>query len=372
MTNYRIPEIVVPGKRLGRHVNHDERSLAYAIPETDVVVSVQWPRVIPVLNQGDVGACTGNACTGLLGTQPDDTALAAKLAAGLVLDESLALTLYSEAETIDGDGPYPPNDNGSSGLSVAQAAKNAGLCSGYTHALSIAAAHTAIQAGPFMVGSDWYDSFDTTDANGLVEIVPGAAVRGGHEYECRGYDAPTDLWHFVNSWGESYGVAGEFYYSSATFEALLANDGDVTALVPLSQPAPTPAQPNSESVLHRLEDEVERVEKDIVDAILGHDSDATDEAPDSPSSPDTAAQVLPDEGHGDEVPSGPETGVGTSSNSLGGPDPVDHEAIAARTAWLQNFEHRVRGILALVLTRVEPAALLKEIEQLAEDLKKDL
>ena len=243
MTVRIIPEIVVPGKRLGRHVRHDDRSLAFAIPESDVVVSVQWARVIPVLDQGDVGSCTGNACTGILGTMPDDGDLAAEFAAGLVLDEAEALTLYSAAEVIDGDGPYPPNDNGSSGLSVAQAAKNAGLCSGYLHALSIPRSRRTIQAGPFMVGSDWYDSFDTPDVTGLVSIAPGATVRGGHEYECIGYDAPSDLWHFVNSWGTAYGVNGHFYYSTATFAALLASEGDVTSLVPLSQPVPVPVPP---------------------------------------------------------------------------------------------------------------------------------
>ena len=179
MTVRFIPEIVIPGKRLGRHVRHDDRSLAFAIPESDVVVSVQWARVIPVLDQGDVGSCTGNACTGILGTMPDDGDLAAEFAAGLVLDEAEALTLYSAAEVIDGDGPYPPNDNGSSGLSVAQAAKNAGLCSGYLHALSIPAAHSAIQAGPFMVGSDWYDSFDTPTSPGSCRSLRGQLSAAG-------------------------------------------------------------------------------------------------------------------------------------------------------------------------------------------------
>jgi len=241
MTTRLIPEIIVEGKRLGRHVNHDERSLAYVLPEADTIVTVQWDRVIPVLNQGDVGSCTGNACTGILGTNPDDGDLAALIAAGLVLDENEALALYSAAETIDGDGPYPPNDNGSSGLSVAKAAQAKGLCSGYLHALSVAAAHTAIQSGPFMVGSDWYTSFDTPDASGLVAIAREATVRGGHEYECTGYDLPSDLWHLVNSWGTSYGVEGHFYYSTETFAALLASQGDVTSLVPLSKPVPVPS-----------------------------------------------------------------------------------------------------------------------------------
>jgi hypothetical protein len=243
----RIEEVVVEGKRLGRHVRHDARSNAYLIAETDAPVTVQWDRVIPVLDQGNVGSCTGNAATGHIGTLPDDDASLTAL--GVILDESEALSLYSAAEVIDGSGPYPPNDNGSSGLSVAQAAKAAGLISGYLHATTIAAAQAAIKVGPFIIGSDWYSSFDTTDANGLVAIAPGATVRGGHEYECIGYDATSDLWHLVNSWGTSYGVAGHFYYSSATFEALLAADADVTQFVPLSQPAPvpTPVTPNAPS-----------------------------------------------------------------------------------------------------------------------------
>jgi hypothetical protein len=234
----RIPEHRIPGKRLGRHVHHDSRSLKFLIDPDGTTKSARWAREIPVLDQGDVGSCTGNAATGDLGTQPDYTVLAAQLVAGLTLNEAEALRLYSAAETIDGDGPYPPNDNGSSGLSVAKAAKNAGLISGYKHITSLAAAKTAIQTGPFIVGSNWYTGMDNPSANGLVAAT--GTVRGGHEYSCIGYDADQDLWEFVNSWGASYGVAGHFFYSSATFSKLLSEEGDATVLLPLATPAPAP------------------------------------------------------------------------------------------------------------------------------------
>jgi hypothetical protein len=189
------------------------------------------------------GNCTGNAATGALGTDPDYASLTSQISGGLKLNEAEALKLYSAAETIDGDGPYPPQDHGSSGLSVAKAAKNAGFISGYTHITSIAAAQTAIQTGPFIVGSDWYTSFDSPDSNGLVDIAKGATVRGGHEYECIGYDAADDLWEMVNSWGTSFGVEGHFFYSTATFRALLASQGDATVLIALAAPAPTPTPP---------------------------------------------------------------------------------------------------------------------------------
>jgi hypothetical protein len=194
--------------------------------------------VIAVLDQGNVSSCTGNATVGALGTSPAYAALSELIADGLVLDEDLALKIYSEAETIDGDGPYPPNDNGSSGLSVAKAAKNNGLISGYTHITNIAQAQTAIQSHPFIVGSDWMTDMDNPDENGVVQI--GGSVRGGHEYECVGYDSATDLWEFVNSWGTSFGKAGHFFYNTANFHSLLSNGGDATVLLPLTAPAPVP------------------------------------------------------------------------------------------------------------------------------------
>lgn len=243
ITRRDIPEVSVEGKPLGRHVRHDSRSLSFLVESDGTVATARWNRVIPVLDQGQVGSCTGNAATGALGTDPDYDSLTTQIAQGLKLNEGEALTLYSAAETIDGDGPYPPNDHGSSGLSVAKAAANAGLISGYTHITSIGAAQTAIQTGPFIVGSDWYTSFDTPDANGLVAIAKNATIRGGHEYECIGYNAESDLWEMVNSWGTSFGVEGHFFYSSVTFKALLANQGDATVLLPLAVPAPTPTPP---------------------------------------------------------------------------------------------------------------------------------
>jgi hypothetical protein len=223
---------------LGRLVDHDPRSLAYQVVPDGTVQTVRWARVIAVLDQGQVGSCTGNAAVGHLGTQPEDATLQGLIAAGLTLDEAEALKLYSAAEVIDGSGPYPPNDLGSSGLSVAKAAKNAGLISGYLHMTSLNACKTAIQNGPMCIGINWYDGFDNPDASGLVTI--SGSVRGGHEVCVIGYDASTDHWEAVNSWGITYGVSGHFFFSSADFSRLLSEQGDATQFVPLSKPAPVP------------------------------------------------------------------------------------------------------------------------------------
>ena len=133
-TTYRrlIEERVIPGQRLGRHVRHDSRSLLYPWQESgEALKDVLLTRRIAILDQGDVGSCTGNAETGALGTDPLFGTLPPDRQGRL--GETLALALYSAAETIDGDGPYPPHDNGSTGLSVCKAAQNAGWITGFTH-----------------------------------------------------------------------------------------------------------------------------------------------------------------------------------------------------------------------------------------------
>ena len=69
----KIPEIKLPGMRLGRHVRRDSRSLRYAYRPRRAPSTLSdklWPRHIPILDQGDVGSCTGNEETGVLGTDP--------------------------------------------------------------------------------------------------------------------------------------------------------------------------------------------------------------------------------------------------------------------------------------------------------------
>lgn len=234
----RIPEVVVPGRRLGRHVDHDERSLQFLLPPARDAVSVSWPRIVPIFDQGNLGSCTGNAAAGCLGSDPFQSTLP-----NVTEDETLAVGIYSDAEKVDGGVGYPPEDQGSSGLSVAKVCKTRGYISGYLHATTVDAAHTALQAGPFLIGSYWYASMDNPDAEGIVKADAGSGIRGGHEYLCRGYDATKDLWQLDNSWGTSWGKQGTFFYDTPTFAALLAAEGDVTSFVPATQPSPTPQPP---------------------------------------------------------------------------------------------------------------------------------
>src|SRR6478609_1006417 len=97
------------GARLGRNMWLDARSLVYMV-ENDVrqmgesLASREWERVLPVLDQGELGSCTGNAGTGALGTQPFYDAVGGVLPATAAAAEEFAVQLYSDATVVDG---YP-------------------------------------------------------------------------------------------------------------------------------------------------------------------------------------------------------------------------------------------------------------------------
>lgn len=222
--------------KLGRHVGHDSRSLDYLVPVTTTTFTpVKWDLAAPVLDQGDLGACTGFATATCLNHAP--------YMVGRVETDADGITIYSAATRLDAyPGNYPPSDTGSDGLSAAKAAVKLGLISGYLHITTPAALASALTLGPVIVGTDWYESMFTADGNGLVTIDVASGLAGGHEYTL---DEITGDGHFgfTNSWGDSFGVGGRFYVEQTAFLGLLADQGDATHFVPLSAPAPTPTPP---------------------------------------------------------------------------------------------------------------------------------
>jgi hypothetical protein len=239
VTYQRIPEVHGRG-RLGRHVNHDPRSLSFRVGRpVGALVSVLHERVTPVFDQGDLGSCTGNAAVGALGTAPLFAALPADHA---TLDESLAVAVYQDATQLDPfPGAYPPDDTGSDGLSAAKALKARGLISGYLHATDLVSMQAALQATPVIVGVNWYSGFDSPDSSGRVRV--SGSVRGGHEFEVIGMDMTTGMFTAVNSWGASWGVNGRFKFSFTDMTRLFSEQGDCTQLLPLTAPVPTPTPP---------------------------------------------------------------------------------------------------------------------------------
>ncbi|KUN03137.1 hypothetical protein AQI95_24570 [Streptomyces yokosukanensis] len=246
MSTSLLPENRSRAYRLGRHVEHDPRSLRYAhgvLPDS-AIKPVQWTRRVPVFDQGDLGSCTGNAAAGVLAT---DSAAGQGASSVTVkgteraVDESLAVDLYKLATTLDNvPGTYPPDDTGSSGLGVAKALESVGLATGYTHAFSLAALKSALQTGPAMLGIVWLNSMFDPASDGTLPVDHSSGVAGGHEIVCTGWDGSR--FRLDNSWGAGWGDAGSCWVKEPDMQWLLGQQGDVTvpALVVAPQPAPTP------------------------------------------------------------------------------------------------------------------------------------
>ena len=236
----------------GRIVEHDHRSRAFKFNTAGISVhSVHHVRKIPVLDQGNIGSCTGNATVGCVGTLPFYTTLSK--AQRSALNEAEAVRLYSQATRVDEwPGEYPPDDTGTSGLAIAKAAVAAGYINGYRHTFSFDDALKALSVQPVISGINWYEGFTYPDAKGVISQF--GQLAGGHEIVLDEIDLDRKLIGATNSWGTAWGLNGRFYIPFELFEQLLHEDGDVTVFTPLSQPAPEPVYDQIDSdfaaVLH--------------------------------------------------------------------------------------------------------------------------
>lgn len=230
-----IKHIASTDPRLKRHVHHDSESKKYAFNTADIkIVTTKHIRQIPILDQGQTGSCTGNAGIGVLGTDPHNQIQ--NIIYGL--NESGAVKLYSDAESLDGDGPYPPNDHGSSGLSVAKVLLSKKLISSYQHNFTLQDTLKALVQYPLMIGTNWHRDMFNPDADGRVH--PTGSIQGGHEYEAYMVDVEKGIVWFHNSWGAAWGVNGDFYMTWQDLNTLLKASGDSTVLIPEDVVPPTP------------------------------------------------------------------------------------------------------------------------------------
>ena len=247
----------VYGYGLGRNVEHDVRSWHFPARRVEPK-TVLWEHNAPVLDQGQLGSCTGNALAQCLNTE----FFKSSRPNGVYLTEGDAVALYSKATELDDfPGEYPPTDTGSSGLAVCKAGIQHGFLTGYTHPFGIDDVMGALTISPLIVGIDWYYSMETPDGDGFV--WPKGKLAGGHEIVLLGQDLEQGDFTFLNSWSDKWGLNGRFKMKAKVFANLLANEGDATVPVginvapdpvPPPQPEPEPAKPNCNDMLQKIID----------------------------------------------------------------------------------------------------------------------
>jgi hypothetical protein len=248
---------------LGRKQYHDPRNAEFAIGERPswAVSSASWQRRVPIFDQGQLGSCVGNSAAGWVATDNADRsglqqvvisqslALTGsgsfdgnyRTAVTVSVDETLAVRTYSLATTLDSfTGTYPPDDTGTDGPSGAKALTKLGLAGQYLHAFSLAALQSALQKGPVMWGTVWYNSMFDLDSNNYLVVKPSSGEAGGHEPLIVAWDKTTDVYKVANSWATSWGDGGYFYVKAPDMKSLLSKGGDLTqpVSVPVSPPPP--------------------------------------------------------------------------------------------------------------------------------------
>lgn len=236
---------------LGRNIRFDSRSLDYAVqPSATPVTSVRHAQSIAVLDQGDVGSCTGNASTSCAYHAPFFEP--SSLAWWYTPDEAGARAWYHDNTANDAyAGTWEPDDTGSDGLTSSKMAVKEGIASGYRAALDLDSSLRALMTTPGITGIPWFNSMFTAGSDGLLAVTASSGLAGGHELcvdEIVAADAPGNgtsklLVGGPNSWGPSWGAQGRWYLTADDWWSLRQQQGDVYFWTPIMQPAPTPVPP---------------------------------------------------------------------------------------------------------------------------------
>lgn len=207
---------------LGRKVEHDERSRGFQAEASPVLRTIMHAHMGPILDQGNLGSCTGNAAAHALATRP--------LYQKKFYTEADAVRFYTRGTQLDSfPGEYPPDDTGSTALAVCKALKEFGEISGYTHSFSLAQTLGALVLSPVMIGINFYDGMFRLNSGGFM--VPSGSIAGGHEMCLVGINATANYVTGINSWGPGWGLKGRFKMAFSDLGRLLSEDGDATVPV---------------------------------------------------------------------------------------------------------------------------------------------
>lgn len=198
-----------------------------------------------------LGSCTANAGTACLATEwvragkslADLNLFGTTLtAADAVTNEEAAIKLYHAVTDQTGDPAteWPPTDCGSSGYYVCTELEALKVASSYKSASGVLGLLSLLQAQTVMQGTPFFYSWEEPDSSGFIDgdgsadalmAALGSGVAGGHETLVCGIEklaltgtGAVDLQGTVlrvrNSWGASWGDAGDFLVHASTLDYL--------------------------------------------------------------------------------------------------------------------------------------------------------
>jgi len=220
-------------RALGRLQQHDPRSFnfpAAKAPRSPAkLADVGWHYYGAVLDQGQVGACTGFAATACLMCDPYWPKISPRHPD--LFTEVDAYSAYHFATVYDAfAGTWEPDDTGSSGLAAMKGYQAQGIITRYTWAFGLDEAMRALALGPVITGTVWTTGMYRPDSRGFIR--PTGTVVGGHEYVIMSYSRRLDAVRMLNSWGTGWGDRGWAWIARTDWGKLLSRGGDVTVPVP--------------------------------------------------------------------------------------------------------------------------------------------
>jgi hypothetical protein len=184
-----------------------------------------------VLDQGPFGMCVGYAWAGLAMSAPTpETIIPGK---GGDDEGSTPDAIYDQAQIDDGSPPDP--QSGASTTGGAQASKQLGFIRSYTWALNTNQITAALTHGPVVVGMPWRSTMMDPDAHGVLNVGTKVDDVGGHEFLIPRYfpagaagnpSATVAMYGMRQSWGASWGLAGDAFIPVAGLADMLADGGD--------------------------------------------------------------------------------------------------------------------------------------------------
>jgi hypothetical protein len=206
-------------RQFGRRFVPDARDARFpmrAVLPTRVAIVSRFYETGSVLDQGDTPMCVGFSWRQFLSSAPLMTT-----------DGPTAPAIYHEAQLNDEwDGE---NYEGSSVRGGAKALTSDGRLKSYVWAANAADVRDfLITTGTVVMGTNWYRGM-FTPKDGVLHV--SGAVDGGHAYLLCGYDAPTNRFQMINSWGAEWGQKGKAWIRFTDLDKLIRADGEACAAV---------------------------------------------------------------------------------------------------------------------------------------------
>jgi hypothetical protein len=203
-----------PDRPMGRIFSPDDRDHAYRAralqPLRAGPVKLRKHRIFlpaaPPLRwrpQGNRSSCTEEAGTNRMTGWPNPRKLS-----DLPYSHYALYARNQELDEWPGSEVLAPYYEGSSGRACCRSLRELGLITEWWNAFTVDEIRNLLLAdttdwavaGPVTIGTNWYDSMFSRDANGYLHIAAGAKVAGGHQTVLIGANDGRETFYGLNSW----------------------------------------------------------------------------------------------------------------------------------------------------------------------------